>query len=293
MSLFAAVLVAVVGSYSSLQGLLIWPVGLVLLYHRRRSLWTFVGWIVAAGGTTALYFHNYTTNNAFNLHYFFRYPFDFFKFFLFALGDVVGVQQGYAAPANAGVMVFGVAIFVLAVVTILKWGLRRDDESSAPIGVALIVFGFLFDALITQGRFWTGYFGASSSRYTTYDVLVLVGIYLTVLGRAKGEVVERDHGWQSHRAIVWIKTQIGRIDRRVILRLAIAAIIIQVVVGVDTALPNIRQFHKLFVNAQEVTGNIRHEPGAIVTGSLYYVRAPDWLRAETQFLQRHHLSQFG
>ena len=33
-----AVLAAVVGSYSSLQGLLIWPVILVLLYHRRRPL---------------------------------------------------------------------------------------------------------------------------------------------------------------------------------------------------------------------------------------------------------------
>ena len=54
-----AVLVAVVASYSSLQGLLIWPVGLVLLYHRRRPTWAFVSWIVAAVVTTALYFHNY------------------------------------------------------------------------------------------------------------------------------------------------------------------------------------------------------------------------------------------
>ena len=54
-----AVLVAVVASYSSVQGLLIWPVGLVLLYHRRRPTWAFVSWIVAALVTTALYFHNY------------------------------------------------------------------------------------------------------------------------------------------------------------------------------------------------------------------------------------------
>ena len=55
----AAVLVAVVASYSSLQGLLVWPVGLVLLYHRRRPRWAFTAWIVAALAATALYFGNY------------------------------------------------------------------------------------------------------------------------------------------------------------------------------------------------------------------------------------------
>ena len=74
--------------------------------------------------------------------------------FLFALGDVVGVQERLHDPPNAGVMAFGVAIFVLAVVVLLRWGIRRDEHSGAPIGVALIVFGLLFDALVTQGRYW-------------------------------------------------------------------------------------------------------------------------------------------
>ena len=52
-------LVAVVGSYSSLQGLLIWPVGLVLLYHRRRPTWVFISWVVVGIATTAWYFHDY------------------------------------------------------------------------------------------------------------------------------------------------------------------------------------------------------------------------------------------
>ena len=52
-------LAAVVGSYSSIQGLLIWPIGLVLLYHRRRPTWAFLTWIVTALAAPALYFHNY------------------------------------------------------------------------------------------------------------------------------------------------------------------------------------------------------------------------------------------
>ena len=64
-----AALAAVVGSYSSVQGLLIWPVGLVLLYHRRWPLWAFVGWIVAAGVTAGLYFHNFVPTRVDNPDY--------------------------------------------------------------------------------------------------------------------------------------------------------------------------------------------------------------------------------
>ena len=55
----AAALAAVVGSYSSLQGLVIWPVGLLLLFLRRRPRWTYVSWIALAAATSALYFYNY------------------------------------------------------------------------------------------------------------------------------------------------------------------------------------------------------------------------------------------
>ena len=61
-TLVGALAAAVVGSFSSLQGLLIWPTGLVLLYFRRRP-WPHVGiWIAAAVASTGLYFRNYTSN---------------------------------------------------------------------------------------------------------------------------------------------------------------------------------------------------------------------------------------
>ncbi len=45
--MIGAVVAAIVGSFSSFQGLLIWPTGLVLLYHRRRRWPFFVAWIAA------------------------------------------------------------------------------------------------------------------------------------------------------------------------------------------------------------------------------------------------------
>jgi hypothetical protein len=300
----AAILVAVVGSYSSLQGLLIWPVGLVLLYHRRRRLSVFIAWVVTMGVTVALYFYHFTTSAAFNLHYFLEYPWWFVRFFVFALGDVVGVPEGFPAPPNAAVMTFGVVLLVLAILALLKWGIARDERSGAPIGVALIVFGLLFDLLITQGRFWRGYFFASQSRYTTYDILVLAGVYLAALDGARSRVhakVERaGTGWRSRPVIasikssgLWIKHQLDRIDSSVVLWIALVALVIQVGFSFHYALVGARESYLEQVASASVTRNFERESGPDLANHLYFTQSPAWLRMEAQFLREHHLSLFA
>ena len=78
-------------------------------------------------------------------------------------------------------MAFGVVILVLAVLVLIKWGFRRDEHSGVPIGIALIVFGLLFALLFTEDRVIFGLQAAAQSRYTTNDLLVLAGIYMTTL----------------------------------------------------------------------------------------------------------------
>ena len=188
MLLGGAIAAAVIGSFSSLQGLLIWPTGLVLLYYRRRSL-PYVGvWIAAAGASAMLYFHNYDFSVSPGSDFARHHPLATIKFFLFAIGDVVGkpVSLGSTDPNDTYVVVFGLVIVALAIGTVVIIGLRRDVESSSPVGIALICYGLLFAALITQGRSSLGIGGASFSRYTTFDVLILVGTYLALLGRVPG-----------------------------------------------------------------------------------------------------------
>ena len=125
-----AISTAVVGSFSSIQGLLIWPVGLVLLYHRRRPLWTAVVWVIAAAATTALYFHNFTSSKAFDPNAtILKVPWDAVKFDVFALGDIVGVQVTKPLESNPWVMAFGVVILVLAVLVLIRWGFRRERRA--------------------------------------------------------------------------------------------------------------------------------------------------------------------
>ncbi|HXW32949.1 MAG TPA: hypothetical protein VEJ87_00080, partial [Acidimicrobiales bacterium] len=294
----SAALAAVVGSFSSLQGLLIWPVGLVLLYHRRRPYWAFAAWVGVAVGTVALYFHNFRRPNEFNLHFLVQFPIQLLQFFLLALGDVVGAQENAHQAPNGAVMAFGAVILVLAAFVVLRWGLRRDDCTGSPIGVALIIYGLLFDALISLGRLWEGLYAASQSRYTTNDVLVLTGIYLTALGASRSRVMAKgiDHGgrttWRSPPALIRVRTLFDRITPGVVLPVTAVMIAIQIVCSVHFALPDARQAHQEYLKAAAVTRNIDHEPGIDVLEYLYFAEPVTWVRTQAHFLEVHHLSVF-
>ena len=294
-----AIVVAVVGSFSSLQGLLIWPVGLLLLYQRRRCVRALIVWVVAAVATTVLYFHNFTSSKAFNPHdTVLKVPFAAVKFFIFAIGDIVGVQETKTQPPNGWVMAFGVVLLVLAVLVLLRWGFRRDEQSPAPIGIALILYGLLFEVLITQGRVFLFYFAASQSRYTTNDVLVLAGIYLVALDRsssrqrAAARPLAQPEGVLV-RLLQWLRRRIDQLDRFPWRPVALAAIVLQVIFSVSLSFAGARELRDHEVQAATVTQNINREPNGVVQFDLYYVRRANWLREQAAFLREHHLGQFG
>ena len=93
-TLVGALAAAVVGSFSSLQGLLIWPAGLVLLYFRRRPLRQLGVWMAVAAASTVLYFRGYRFSESPLPQYARHHLFAALKFFLFAIGDVVGKPVG-------------------------------------------------------------------------------------------------------------------------------------------------------------------------------------------------------
>ena len=159
-ALIGAIAAGVVGSYSLLQGLFIWPIGLILLYHRRRGWPAFVVWIGSALATGVLYLLPHNPGSDGN-GYALQHPWASFKFFLFAIGDVVGVLVKPGGN-NSNVILFGIVILALAAFAVICYGLRRDEHGAGPIGVALIVCGLLFAASVTQGRGYWGYWGASA-----------------------------------------------------------------------------------------------------------------------------------
>jgi hypothetical protein len=146
-----ATVASVVGSFSSLQGLLIWPAGLVLLYHRRRSRSFVTVWIAAGIATTFLYFYHFNFDSTPEHGLALDHPVLAVKFYLFAVGDIVGFQVGHSNLADDAVIAFGLVIFLLATSALLKFGVHRDESGGSPVGIAFICVGLLFAATVTEG----------------------------------------------------------------------------------------------------------------------------------------------
>ena len=254
--------IAIIGSYSSLQGLLIWPAGFVLLLYRRSQWKVVVAWIAAALITTGLYFYNLhrsqlPPDQISPLHH----PIFATKLFFFSLGNVAGKPKvipiwPIATPShfflgttNPLIVVLGIAIFVVCVLAIIKTGIRNTRGRPEPLGVALILVGAGFDVLTVIGRGLHGYAGVSASRYTTFNMLAIVGAYLVVISRPipdpeqvreSGDSVEPS---SRHRAVAGQLATIVRPALRALPALVVACVTFVIVFGYANGFSGARQNH--------------------------------------------------
>lgn len=179
--LVAAVAAAVVGSFSSFQGLLIWPAGVVLLLLRRRPPRLIGAWIAVGLVTIVLYFVG--LNRPGNSLYGLEHPIAGLKFFFFVVGDIVGVPLPFLAKSpNLWVELFGVIVFACAVWVVVVYGIRRHPSGPQSVGVSMICFGLLWAVALTLSQSSAGIAGAAPSRFTLYSLLTLAGCYLAVIG---------------------------------------------------------------------------------------------------------------
>jgi hypothetical protein len=300
-TLAAVTAAAVVGSFSSLQGLIIWPIGLFLLYHRRRPWPMSVAWVAAAAISIVVYFRNFSDAVGPGPSLAWKHPYASLQFFLFAIGEVVDLPVTIGQSANPPVLLFGLAIVIMAAATVAIYGIRRDERSGGPVGVGLICFGLLFAAVVTQGRIFFGAMGAGQSRYTTFDVLVLVGIYLALLERPRWSVRARspsppvaagllpsDPRPRLAPPMAWLQRHTLRVLRAALL----VAIVIQVSVGIYYGLPGAKANYDRQVADVAILRTIDHRSDATVRDRLYYARSAGWIRMQVEFLKEHHLSLF-
>ena len=185
LAFLAAISLAVVASYSSLQGLILWPMGLLVLIWRRRdrpkAFRLSAAWVVCGLVASALYFRGYSSTNTgggsvgFAIHH----PVGTVKYFLAAVGNVVPGDVGLGPRELLGLVISAVAVFVFY----RSCGETPEDRGT-PLPASLILFAFLFDLSIAFGRVSFGVGQALSPRYTMANLLLLVGIaaYFVSLG---------------------------------------------------------------------------------------------------------------
>jgi hypothetical protein len=296
-----AIIAAVIGSFSSLQGLLIWAAGLVLLYHRHRRAAFVVVWIVSAVASIVVYFHNFNSSEGSPSHsYAFQHPLAAAKFFVFAVGDVLGYAQQNAKPGNPAVLIFGVVLLVLALFTLVLYGIRRDRNGPAPIGVALVCVGLLFDAMITEGRVIFGLPAASQSRYTTFDLLVPIGIFMALLVRPTLAVNPRPQPSDADGIASQVVREglsgpgwIDKIAIPVARWVLTAVIVVQIAFGLHFGLPRARQLHASSEVAAYVLRNIDYTTDSTVEFPLDPFYPEAFVRQQARIAQKHHLSLFA
>ena len=173
-----------------------------------------------------------------------------------------------------GVAIVGVAIWLLA-----TFGLRVDESSSRPVGIALIWFGLLFAAAIAGGRSSFGLSDAGTTRYVTFDLLILVGSYLVVLERSPQSETDAVHGL-----------------RRLPGATAVVAVLIgiQVVLGTANGIANGSQYRNYETTGAVVTVNIQHAPNGLVTSQLGAgFETAGFIRRMVNDARVHHLSLFS
>jgi hypothetical protein len=296
-----ALAVGVIGSFSSLQGLIIWPAGLILLYHRRRH-WPFVtGWIAVGIGSAVLYFHNFNSAAGPRPNFPLEHPLLMTRFFLLLVGDILGVPLSSAHPTNDAVMLFGLIVVGVAVVTVLLYGFRRDEDGPGPIGIALICYGLLFGLTVTQGRLIYGYVGAGASRYTTFDLLILVGIFFAVLGRAPvrnraknfaGEPTTVAPHWALRLSWTATYNWLQNAGLKVARWLVLGLIVVQILAGFHYGPTGAKNNYVFKAQGAELLKNFKRSPNSQLQYYLYVFESPAWIRMQAQFAEEHHLSLF-
>ncbi len=252
-TLALAISAGVIGSYSSLQGLLIWPVGMVLILYRRRARPIVTAWVVAACATTALYYYHLNINAGTTLpSSLTHHSISPILFAIFAIGDVLGVPIR-PGGSDVGILLFGLVIVVLALAALRLCGLAPDKTSARPVGATLIWFGLLFSIVVAVGRHGLGYWGASSSGYTIYDVWVLIGVYMVLLARNPRTT---RGGAGSTKYFERVPNVVRRNAHRYALWMVLALMALQPIVGVGNGLDGARTIHAAELKSVATARNI-------------------------------------
>jgi hypothetical protein len=161
--------------------------------------------------------------------------------------------------------------------------------------------GLLFAATVTEGRVIFGAWAASASRYTTFDLLVPVGIYLALLDRPHVRApAVRAIGASDRVALDEPPPRRSVLSPRtgwIGLRTARIAILVLIVAQFAVSLPQGiwggRVNYVYQATAAKVLRNIDHLPDNEVVYYLYIFSNPSFLRHQAKTLERHHLSVFA
>ena len=186
---------AVVTSFSILNGLLIWPVGILLILLQGKGKKILISWVISSLVISSLYFHTWTrSDNLPAMTFISDDPAAAIKYFFAFMGSPVstgpwaGILIQYSVLAGFIMVLFTIAGITLTV----KYDLIKENSP----WIALMLFSLGTALMTTIGRSGLGVAQALSSRYVTFTILGIIGLYFLCVSlyRHKGPAIHTS-GW--------------------------------------------------------------------------------------------------
>jgi len=183
-----AAILAVCASYSMIQGFLLWPIGILCLLWvgpwTRRTAIRVSAWLGIGVVTAGLYFIGFNFKNlgcpGCSDSFSFSHPASALHWLTVLVGNIVptGFYQDYFQPSfsTGWQELTGILVLVAAVAVVVQSLRERSYSQRPPLPLLLVIFGFLFDLMITYGRVSIGVLSATSNRYEMPNLLIFLGI---------------------------------------------------------------------------------------------------------------------
>jgi hypothetical protein len=173
-----AIVCGVIASFSFNSGLVIWPVGLLLLVVLRAERKCLALWGLAGALVITAYYTDYTAPTSHpSLTAVFSNPLIAVKFFLANVGSLLGGGDiNLSMTMGACVIATLFVLLCKKVWTVLRTGVHVP-ESDITVG-SLVLLSLLISAAITVGRVGFGLHAAIAPRYSTMSLLGIIGIYM-------------------------------------------------------------------------------------------------------------------
>ena len=176
--LIAASCSALVATFSLGSGILIWPLGLgiMFLYKRRRK--EMITWGLSGVASALLYYYHYQKPaGSPPLTTFIREPVGLVKYFLTLVGGPFG------GTMDLRMLMGGLLVLILVPLGYFVWIRRKQIYLFMP-WISLIVFSLMVDLITAISRLGLGVAQSMNSRYTAVSLLLTIGftgLILTIL----------------------------------------------------------------------------------------------------------------
>ena len=268
----AAALVAVVASYSSIQGLAIWPAGIAFLIVRNRAPKEVLTWTGIGLATSAVYLvgYNWSVVGGGGLRAAVARPTTSLHYLALLVGSVVPQSTVLHLDLRALSALGIVILLAVAAVYVAYWRMRPAPEMG--VSVAMITLGLVVDVLNTLGRAGLGVSYANSGRYVLFNLWLLAGLWLAA--------------WS-----IWRRLRRGSALPTIALIGVGALVAIQITLSLHAGLVAGRDLHRQREVAARLVDHYRDAPPALVQADVY----PSYpvFRQRAVVLKELHMSVFA